>query len=506
VSAVADALGVAPDAAPAQVQAALRQLSRRALTELDRALGVRVESFREFIARTDPGYIFADHLEELIQACQDIADGELSRLIVEIPVRHGKSKTITQLFPAYFLSRYGWLTVAVASYGDTLSLDHARKAKAAFEAQGGRLAGDAKSVRHWYTVDGGSMWATSINGGGTGKPLDLGIIDDPLKNKADSRSATIKRAVTDFYDAVFSTRQNTADAALIVTAARWANDDLIGTLLSREGDEDTEPEGWRVIHLPAIAQGTPPAYPKTVTVVPDRRAPGEPLWPERWPLARLLRWQKKKPEDFSALFQQRPTSREGTFFKWDWFKRVPQPHAVAFRVRYWDTAGTEGAGDFTAGVLVAYRPGAPIEYLIEDVVRGQWAPARRNYHIVETAKRDAAKFGRHGFAVWIEKEAGVGGADRTADITRGLAGFRVFTEPATGDKGLRAEPLAGQAQNGNVGIVDAPWNEAFLEELCAFEPHMTGGHDDQVDGASGGFNRVTDVPGTAWGEEDFAVV
>lgn len=503
MTAVADALGLSAGATPDDVQAALRRLPKAKLTALDVALGNPPESFRDFMRRTTPAYIFARHLDPLLDALQDVADGKLHRLIVEMPVRHGKSMTLSQLFPAYMLARYPWLTVGLASYGDTLSLDHARKAKQAYERAGLTLAGDAASVRHWYTPEGGSMWATSMSGGGTGKGIDVGIIDDPFKNKQDARSAAVKRSVYEFYDTVFATRQNTSDAALIVTQARWANDDLIGTLLAREADDDETPEGWRVIHLPAIAQATPPAYPATVHVVPDYREAGAALWPERWPLERLQRWKKKKPEDFSALFQQRPSAKEGSFFKWGWFPIVDTPFASAYRVRYWDTAGTDGAGDYTVGVLVAYRPGAPIEYQIQDVVRGQWAPAQRDYHIEQTCRQDAARYGVGGVTFWFEREAGVGGADRTKAIVRRLAGLSVHTEPATGEKTDRAEPLAGQAENGNVCLLRGAWNEAFLDEATAFPD---GANDDQVDGASGAFNRVTDRAGQTWTEDHFAVV
>jgi predicted phage terminase large subunit-like protein len=89
--------------------------------------------------------------------------------------------------------------------------------------------------------------------------------------------------------------------------------------------------------------------------------------------------------------------------------------------------------------------------------------------------------------VWREREAGIGGADRTMALTRMLAGFPVHSEPATGSKIVRADPLASQAEAGNVRLVKGDWNRAFLSELADF-PY--GKNDDQVDAAAGALNKL----------------
>ena len=153
------------------------------------------------------------------------------------------------------------------------------------------------------------------------------------------------------------------------------------------------------------------------------------------------------------------------------------------RVRYWDKAATPGAGDYTAGVKVAKTAGGI--WFIEHVVRGQWAGPEREGVIKQTAAADG-----HDCIIVIEQEPGSGGKDSASDTVRGLAGYTVYADPVTGDKPSRAKPLAAQAFAGNVRLVEGPWNLAFLDELTGFPG---GANDDQVDGASGGFNWLMQV-------------
>ena len=108
--------------------------------------------------------------------------------------------------------------------------------------------------------------------------------------------------------------------------------------------------------------------------------------------------------------------------------------------------------------------------------------------ILATAEADRLKYGRcGGVKVWLEREAGVAGVDRTQATIRLLAGHSVSSERPTGSKEVRADPFAAQCEAGNVKVVRGEWNTAFLDELCLF-PFSR--NDDQVDAASGGFNKL----------------
>jgi predicted phage terminase large subunit-like protein len=475
----------------------LQELIRRGLT-----LDAKPLTFREFVDKVRPGYRWYPHCERLADVLQRVADGQCNRLMVFMPPRHGKSEEVSRLFSAYYLYRYPHRWVGINSYGAELAYTLSRAARTNYLKAGGQVADDAAAVKHWETGKGGGMWAAGVGGPITGKGWHLGIIDDPIKNAQDASSHLKREAQKEWYGSTFYTREEPSadgkpDGALIVIQTRWHDDDLAGWLLAQETGEDDSPERWHIVCLEAIKEETAPEFPPTCTVEPDWRQPGEALCPERRPIEKLRRILNTiGGYFFAALFQQRPRPKDGSLFKWDWFANriVGAAPVVATRVRYWDTAGTEGGGDFTVGTLVAKSPDKL--FWFEDVHRGQWSPGRRNQEIRATAERDGKAV-----TIWLEQEAGVGGKERTAETIRCLAGFNVHAEPATGTKENRADGFAAQAEGGNVRVVKGPWNAAWFKELLDFP---FGAHDDQVDSASSGFNKLAAHPGPAtWGENPF---
>lgn len=175
----------------------------------------------------------------------------------------------------------------------------------------------------------------------------------------------------------------------------------------------------------------------------------------------------------------RPTA--GKVFNRAWLQSriVDSAPTEANRLRYWDKAGTEGAGDYSAGVRIAHAAGV---WYVEHVVRGRWSSHKRNEIMRVVAESDGVEV-----PIVVEQEPGSGGKESAEISVRSLAGFAVRAEPVTGDKVTRAGPLAAQAEAGNVRLVRGPWNEDFLAELHNFPE---GGHDDQVDAASGAFTKL----------------
>jgi len=125
-------------------------------------------------------------------------------------------------------------------------------------------------------------------------------------------------------------------------------------------------------------------------------------------------------------------------------------------------------------------------YYVEDVVRGQWSSNERNRIILQTAELDRQKYGGT-VQNWREQEPGSSGKDSAADFVKLLAAHGARCETSTGDKVVRADPFAAQAEAGNVKLVSGEWNKAYLDELTSFP---NGKYDDQVDGSSGSFNKL----------------
>lgn len=414
---------------------------------------------------------------------QRVADDLLLRVMVFEPPRHGKSELVSRLFPAYYLYRHGERFVGIASYGADLAYTLSRSARENYTRAGGQLHPASRAVKHWMTRAGGGLWAAGVGGPATGKGFHLGVIDDPIKDAKEAASEAKRSGDRDWYSSVFSTREEPG-GAIVVVQTRWHEGDLSGYLLDLEADE---PEHWYIVNLPAIADDTPRTWPASCTLHPDWRAPGEALCAARYPLERLQKTATRIGSYFfGSLFQQWPRPRDGGMFG----AAIPIVDGVpagATRIRYWDKAGAApGKGDYTAGVLVAHLHG--ITY-IEDVVRGQWPAAVRNAHILETATLDLV---RGPVTHWIEQPPGLA-KEATDAVIALMQGFVVYADPVKGDKISRAEPFAAQWQAGNVRLVRGLWNRDYLDELRAFP---TGAHDDQVDGSSGGYNKLTAPPTT----------
>ena len=169
-------------------------------------------------------------------------------------------------------------------------------------------------------------------------------------------------------------------------------------------------------------------------------------------------------------------------FKREWFRLVARvPSRATKAVRYWDKAASEGAGDYSAGVLIV---SFDQRWYITHVIRGRWSVHQRNEIMRRTAENDSVRYTN--LLTVIEQEPGSGGKESAEHSRRLLAGFHVKIDKVTGAKDIRAQPLADQCEGGSVFLVQGDWNTRFVEELSVFP---AGDHDDQVDAAAGAFRH-----------------
>lgn len=439
-----------------------------------------VPTFRDFVSKTTPTYQWYRHCVEISNVLERVASGEIKRLMIFAPPRSGKSELVSRHFPAYYLHRFPDRFAAISSYSAELAYDLSRAARRHYSGSAS-LSGESSAVKHWETGQGGGLWATGVGGPATGKGGSVLICDDALKNAEEAASEVVRDRHRDWWRSVWYTRME-PNAALILIMTRWHLDDLAGWLLEEESGE--EPERWTILSLPSIAEEKRAEFPSTCTVLPDWRKPGEALVPERYPIEKLRQIEARIGSYFfSALHQQRPRPIEGGMYKWDSFRVVNAVPEGSRWLAYWDTAGTEGAGDNTAGALLGRtREG---RYVAAEVVAGQWSPGRKDSEIRATCERWRGLVNLS--TVWLEAEAGVGGKERTQSTVRALAGFDVHTERPTGSKVDRGMPFAAQVEVGNVDIVEGEWNHPFLAEMADF-PH--GKRDDRHDAIAGAFNKL----------------
>lgn len=457
----------------------------------------RKKSFRQFIDEVTGGrFKWYKYAEVLCAVLQRVVDGELKRVIINAPPRHGKSEPTSRLLPAYFLYRHPEKWVGLLSYGAQLAGTLSRSARQNYATGVGLISKDAAAVFQWETGKGGGLWAAGFAGVALGKGFHLGIIDDPYKNAEEASSETVRSKFRDWYSSTFYTRAE-PDAAIVIIMQRWDEEDLCGWLLEQEyalaadelikqsaddlreqreaereadrdgftpdelGDGDSMPadddlaEHWHIVNFEAIRRSPEeieleelergkPRFPPTCTVEPDWREIGEALSPERYSARRLRMIRARIGEYFfGALYQQNPRARSGGMFDLDAMQIIDDFDSIgATFVRYWDFATTEAkSADYTVGVLMART--ASGAYVVVDVVRGQWSQAKRDAMIVATAELDRDMWGA--VTIWGEIEAGSGGIDQAAAFRKLLEGFKVFSEHPTGSKSARAQGLATTA-------------------------------------------------------------
>lgn len=433
---------------------------------------IGVSPFDAWLPTVSPSFDWHwQHLAFIREHLDRVTTGEVKRLMLFLPPRHGKSEMTTVRYSAWRLERNPSERVIIGAYNQILANKFSRKARRI--AQGRiEISSDRKAVEDWETPQGGGLRAVGVGGGITGQGGNLIVIDDPVKSREEAESETYRERVWEWYKDDLYTRLEPG-GSIILIMTRWHEDDLAGKLLEEAKQEG---ERWEVVSLPALAEPGDAL---------DREI-GEPLCPERYTLEALENIRAVLGErSFTALYQQRPTAREGNLFK---LHQLPIMNAAPAgpeikRIRYWDLGGSDSKkADYSVGCLMSKSPDGL--FYIEDIKRGQWSPKERNEHIRATAEADVAKFGS--MTTWIEKVPGLA-VEVIDNIVRYLAGYTVHTEMAKNDKVTRADPLASQCEANNVRVVEGAWNAAYREEMTSF-PH--GKNDDQVDASSGAFSKL----------------
>jgi len=421
---------------------------------------------------------------ELQQFYVDMKHNLRPVLVLSAPPQHGKSYQVHDFISWVAGREPDWATI-FASYSEDLgdkantflqrNMDTEKYLRVfpgtqlAHTRAGFAPASRTGSFLEWVGKK-GSFRNTTVEGQVTGQGLDLGLIDDPLKGRAEASSKKIRDRVWDWLTDDFFTRFSEY-AGLLMIMTRWHVDDPAGRFKTRFPQT-------RILRYPAIAEHDE-----------DYRMKGEPLFPEHKSREFLMQHKTAMTKGgWESVYQQNPIIVGGDLFPVDKFEvrpQVPDPKEVKMTVRYWDKAGTEDGGAYTAGVRMHEMKDG--NFVVSDVSRGQWSALERERRIKQCAEIDRAEYGFR-VRTWVEQEPGSGGKESAERTISMLRGFTVRADKVTGSKEIRAEPYAAQVQAGNVSIVASSWNRPFLEE---HEEFPSGKYKDQVDAAGGAFAKLT---------------
>jgi predicted phage terminase large subunit-like protein len=410
--------------------------------------------------------------------------GLVTNVVIMCPPQHGKSQYWSKYFPAWYLRHKPDSRIILGSYAAGYAAGWGRETRDVVMRNGGLIGqevrDDVSGASEWkLSGHEGGMITSGYEGGISGRPAELAIVDDPIKDAAVAVSKTEKDKIWLWWQEELSSRlQRRGVRVLLMT--RRAVDDPIGRVLKLN---EAGKEKWTVIKLPAIAEEDE-YWPE----LKWQRKTGEALCPELHPIEELRQTESAvNPNTWAGLYQQRPYPRGGGDLKSEWFKIVRGDPAFATRVRAWDLAYSESpTAKRTAGVLMTKRrEGESNKYHIADVNFGRWGPGIRNEKIKQQAQIDG-----RGVPIVLEEEGGSGGPAQVDELVRLLDGWAVIRSRAAkgGSKELRAMAMGGQAQVGNVTLREAPsWNAEFAAEVDSFPGGPT---IDMVDAAAHAYNYL----------------
>jgi predicted phage terminase large subunit-like protein len=422
----------------------------------------------DFIQLVEPTYRRSTHSEVICDHLEAVERGDIDRLMIFMPPRHGKTMHTSQAYAAWTLGRNPRQQIVLASYGAELAEENSIKARAymrddrwPFDC---RLSEESRARHRWKTDAGGILIAVGIEGGLTGRGADRLIIDDPVQGPEEAASESQREKLWAWYGDVARTRLMPA-GKIILCQTRWHDDDLAGRLLNSAGAAR-----WKILSLPAIAEENDPVG----------RAPGEALWPDRYPVEEL----PKVPEEissssFSALYQQNPVPAGGATFKPEWFEQ--RYDALPPRMHLYqavDSAWKDGLANDRSVVATLATDLKDIYVVDIWAGRAKYSDLRRM--VIEN-------YGKHKPRMLYVEEAASGYA--LVDELRRSTGIPIKgISPGRESKEARADSVTNWFEAGRVKFPkSASWMGDLLGEFLRF-PH--GKHDDIVDAIVLGVTQI----------------
>lgn len=385
------------------------------------------------------------------------------------------SEIVSRCFPAWALGRNPDLKIVGCSYSAVLAQQFSRSIQRIIDSKeykeifpgtflnGSNVRTDTKgylrNVDLFEVVNRKGFYkCVGVGGSLTGTPVDIAIIDDPVKDALEAYSPVYRERVWDWYTSVLLTRLHN-DSRQLFIMTRWHDDDLAGRILKQEAEQ------WTVLSIPAVRESTDDGN------ASDPRGVGEALWPERHSLERLLAAQRRSPRFFSALYQQSPTVEGGNIVKEAWFGRISRAEFERKRngapvIFFIDTAYTDKTSNDPTGIIGACPIGGNLYVTCAKKVNMKFPELCR---FIPRYVRDNGYTSRS--SIRIEPKAnGLSVIDQLAEYT----GLNVSPTPSPKEsKETRLNAASPFVECGRVFLVEGDWNGLFIDEVCGFpaKPH-----------------------------------
>ena len=421
------------------------------------------DHFLPFVKAMWPEFITGKHHKIISQKLERVANGELKRLIINMPPRHTKSEFASFLFPAWMMGKNPRMKIIQATHTTELAVNFGRKTKNLIDSDdykevfpNVKLAADSKASGRWDTSNGGMYYAVGVGSNLAGRGGDLVIIDDPHSEQPAMSNNGFDDA-WEWYTG--GPRQRLQPGgSIVLVQTRWSEKDMTGQLL-RSMAKDPLADQWEVVELPALFNDD------------------KPCWPEYWSFDDLSAVRASiPPSKWNAQYQQNPTGEENAIIRREWWKKwerkvVPN---LQYVIQSYDTAFSKRVtSDFSAittwGVFYPEESGTPGLILL-DSQKGRW-----DFPELKEVALDQYKY-------WdpdtVIVEAKASGLPLTHELrTMGIPVVN-FTPSKGNDKVTRVHSVSPLFEAGMVWAPDETFADELIEEVAAFP---NGEYDDLVD-------------------------
>ena len=427
------------------------------------------KNFLSFVKHVWPDFIEGYHHKEVAKKFNEIAEGKLKRLIINMPPRHTKSEFASVYLPAFMVGVNPKLKIIQTTHTSELAILFGRKAKNVIDSPEyneifeTRLQEDSKAAGKWQTAQGGEYYAAGVGGAITGRGADLLIIDDPHSEQTVLSKDSFERAY-EWYTS--GPRQRLQPGgSIIVVMTRWSKNDLTGQLLKAQSGKNSDQ--WEIIEFPAI--------------MPSGRS----LWPGYWKKEELEKVKSSLSlKKWNAQWMQNPTSEEGAILKREWWRDWEKEELPPLEhvIQSYDTAFLKKeTADYSAittwGVFSLEDKGKQL--ILVDSLKGRYEFPELRRLALEQYKYWQPE------TVIIESKAS--GLPLTFELRRMGIPVVTFTPSKGNDKHARVTSVAPLFES---GCGWAPKREEWAQEVieeCASFPF--GENDDLVDSTTQAVKR-----------------
>ncbi len=441
-----------------------------------------IKVFHYYLQKQD--FTFKNFHLQIIDKLQAIADcepRERTNLVINFPVRFGKS-IIMQYFVAWTYCREPRCNNIYTSYSDDLVRNFSGHIRDIIDSPlysklfGISIKEDSANKGLWQIDNGGAMRACAMGGSLTGFGFGLAdseeyggacILDDPLKAD-DARSGVAKKHCIEYFENTLLTRRNNEKAPIIIIMQRLAVDDLVGYIKEKNLD-------FEIIEITSLDKNN------------------QSIWPERYSTEALLKLQRENPYMFAAQHMQNPVLEGGNVFKVDKFRTYKQlPDNIIYTKIFCDFAMTaKTSSDYSVFALCGFTNDRKM-YLI-DLWRNKWEIpqlTKFTHTLWESFNKANLPYPKPRCLCIEDKASGTG-------VLQDFKLHRIYVEPLypkakrpdgteyVADKFQRACDVLGEIEVGNVYIPHADlgkvWLADFLKEVSEFSADDSHAHDDMVD-------------------------